>query len=84
MCIFRFRCGILSSGRASRGRLARFLDVCPSVCVSSVSGKGNDFEDSLLAVVRTGQGFGFGSQSQSAGEGQSQSAAKEEGNCNRL
>jgi len=39
--------------------LARFLDVCPSVCVSSVSGKGNDFEDLLLAVVRTGQGFGF-------------------------
>ena len=26
-------CGSLSSGRASRGRLARFLDVCPSVCV---------------------------------------------------
>ena len=40
MCIFRFRCGILSSGRGSRGRLARFLDVCPSVCVSSVGGKG--------------------------------------------
>ena len=53
MCIFRFRCGILSSGRGSRGRLARFLDVRPSVCVSSVSGKGDDFEDLLLAVVRT-------------------------------
>ena len=48
----------LPSGRASRGRIARFLDVGPSVCVSSVSGKGNDFEDLLLAVVRTGQGFG--------------------------
>ena len=60
-CVFfAFVCGILSSGRGSRGRLARFLDVCPSVCVSSVSGKGNDFEDLLLAVVRTGQGFGCG------------------------
>ena len=74
MCIFRFRCGILSSGRGSPGRLARFLDVCPSVCVSSVSGKGKDFEDLLLAVVRTGQGFGC----------QGQSAAKAQGNCNRL
>ena len=78
MCIFRFRCGILSSSRGSPGSLARFLDVCPSVCVSSVSGKGKDFEDLLLAVVRTGQGFGC------QGQSQSQSAAKAQGNCNRL